>query len=266
MEFETLQIERDGEVMTVTLNRPQKLNAVNDTMLKELTDLCTSLRDDTSTRFVIITGAGDAFSSGADLSSALENAEGKAELPYETARLQQLRGHEMMQRLEKLEQVTIAAINGLCLGAGFAIALACDFRIVAETAVFGLPETRVGVFFTWGCTSRLTKLIGASRAKELIMTCDEVLPREALMWGLANRLAAPPNLLTAARAFADRIALHGPLAIRMTKKLVDAASLQGIGDTWLCEPELVERAFLSNEPLEGFNAFLERRDPNFKDA
>jgi enoyl-CoA hydratase/carnithine racemase len=266
MEFETLQIERDGEVMTVTLNRPQKLNAVNDTMLKELTDLCASLRDDASTRFVIITGAGDAFSSGADLGSALENAEGKSDLPYEMARLQQLRGHEMMQRLEKLEQVTIAAINGLCLGAGFAIALACDFRVVAETAVFGLPETRVGVFFTWGCTSRLTKLIGPSRAKELIMTCDEVLPREALLWGLANRLSAPPDLLKAARAFADRIALHGPLAIRMTKKLVDAASLQGIGDTWLCEPELVERAFLSNEPIEGFNAFLEKRDPKFRDT
>lgn len=266
MELETLQIERDGEVMTVTLNRPQKLNAINDTMLKELTDLCTSLRDDTSTRFVIITGAGDAFSSGADLAGALESAEGKSELPYEMARLQQLRGHELMQRLEKLEQVTIAAINGLCLGAGFAIALACDFRIVTENAVFGLPETRVGVFFTWGCTSRLTKIVGASRAKELIMTCDELLPREALLWGLANRLAAPPNLLNVTRAFADRIALHGPLAIRMTKKLVDAASLQGIGDTWLCEPELVERAFLSNEPLEGFNAFIERRDPDFKNT
>jgi enoyl-CoA hydratase/carnithine racemase len=266
MGFETLLIERDGEVMTVTLNRPQKLNAVNDTMLDELTDLCASLRGDASTRFVIITGAGDAFCSGADLGSALKNAEEKNEAPYETARLQQLRGHEMMQRLERLEQVTIAAINGLCLGAGFAIALACDFRIVAENAVFGLPETRVGVFFTWGCTSRLTKLIGPARAKELIMTCDELLPREALLWGLANRLAAPPNLLKVARALADRIAVHGPLAIRMAKKVVDAASLQGIGDTWLCEPELVERIFLSNEPIEGFNAFLEKRDPNFRDT
>jgi len=265
MKFETLLVEKDGAVMTVTLNRPDKLNAMNDTMLKELTEVCVGLRDDTSTRFVIITGAGDAFSSGADLGSALQSAEAGTAPPYEVARLQQLRGHELMQRLEKLEQVTIAAINGICFGAGFAVALACDFRIATESAVFGLPEAHIGIFFTWGCTPRLARLIGPSRAKELIMTCDEVRPREALAWGLLNRLAAEQGLLDAARAFADRIAQNGPLAVRMTKKLVDASSLNNLGDMWLCEPELVERVFLSGEPMEGFNAFLEKRMPKFGD-
>lgn len=266
MKFETLLVEKDGHTMTVTLNRPEKLNAVNDTMLNELTELCATLRDDTSTRFVIITGAGRAFSSGADLAGAVRGVEGGDAPPYEAARRQQLRGHEMMQKLERLEQVTIAAVNGLCLGAGFAIALACDFRVVAEDSIFALPETHVGIFFTWGCSARLAKLIGPSRAKELIMTCDEVYPREALIWGLANRGATVQALLPTARSMADTIAKQGPLAVRMTKKLVDASSLQGIGNTWLCEPELVERMFLSDEPLEGFNAFLEKREPKFKDT
>jgi len=266
MKFETLLVERDGEIMTVTLNRPEKLNAINDTMLKELTSLFAGLRDDATTRFVILTGAGKAFSSGADLGSALQSAEGDSIPPYEMARRQQLRGHELMQTLERVEQVTIAAVNGMCLGAGFAISLACDFRLASDSAVFGLPETHVGIFFTWGCTPRLVRAIGPSRAKELIMTCDEVYPKEAFMWGLVNRLAPQQELLSMARAFADRIARQGPLAVRMTKKIVNAASLQNLGDVWLCEPELVERVFLSGEPLEGFNAFLEKREPKFRDV
>jgi enoyl-CoA hydratase/carnithine racemase len=266
MEFETLQIERDGEVMTVSLNRPEKLNAINDTMIKELTDLCATLRGDTSTRFVIITGTGKAFSSGADLASAFQSAEGESAPPYEMARLQQLRGHEMMQSLEKLEQITIAAINGVCLGGGFAIALACDFRIVAQDAVFALPETHVGIFFTWGSTPRLTRLIGPSRAKELIMTCDEVYAREAMIWGLANRVASQKDVLETTRDFVDTIARQGPLSVRLTKKIVNAASLQSLGDIWACEPELVERMLLSNEPIEGMNAFVEKREPNFENT
>jgi enoyl-CoA hydratase/3-hydroxypropionyl-coenzyme A dehydratase len=169
-----------------------------------------------------------------------------------------------MQKLEKLEQITIAAIDGPCVGGGFAIALACDFRIAAESAFFGLPETHVGVFFTWGCTSRLVTLIGPSRAKEMIMACEEVRPREALLWGLVNRLGASQDLLSGARGFVDQIAKQGPLAVRMTKKLVNAATMQNFGDIWMCEPELAERVFLSPEPIEGFNAFLEKREPKFK--
>jgi enoyl-CoA hydratase/carnithine racemase len=96
------------------------------------------------------------------------------------------------------------------------------------------------------------------------MTCDELRPREALMWGLINRVASQRDLVSTTREFADSIAKQGPLAVRMTKKIVNAASLQSLGDLWVCEPELVERIFLSNEPLEGFNAFLDKRDPRFR--
>jgi len=266
MDFETLLVEKDGEIMKVALNRPRKLNAMNDVMLNELTELCKELRSDTSVRFMIITGAGEAFSAGADIGNALEGAERIAAPPHEIARLQQLQGQELMQRLEKLEQITVAAVNGACIGAGLAVALACDFRIAAENAVFCVPETRVGIFFTWGCTARLVRLIGPTRAKEMIMTCDELYPREAMLWGLVNRVAPSQGLPGATHEFVDKIAKQGPLSIRMTKKIVDAYTLQGLGDTWSCEPELVERVFLSGEPMEGFSAFLEKREPKFKDS
>ncbi len=264
MQFETLLVERDREMMTVTLNRPKKLNAMNDVMVDELTRLFAALRTDTSTRFLVLTGAGKTFTSGADLAGALQKAETEAIAPYEIARFQQLRGHELMQALEKLEQVTIAAINGRCLGAGFAIALACDFRIFSEAATLGLPEAHVGIFFTWGCTPRLVRLVGSSRAKELIMTCNEVGAKQALEWGLANLVVTPDDLSVSTKAFVEQIAKQSPLAVRLTKKIANAAALSNIGDLWLCEPELVERMFLSEEPLEGFNAFIEKREPKFR--
>jgi len=266
MDFETLLVEKDGEIIKVAFNRPQQLNAMNDVMLNELMELCNELRSDTSVRFMILTGAGEAFSAGADLGSAIQDAEEASVPPYEFARQQQMQGHELMRRLEKLEQITVAAVNGVCMGAGLAIALACDFRIATEHAVFGLPEARVGLFFTWGCTSRLVRLIGPARAKDMIMPCDEVYPREAMLWGLVNRIAPPQNLPGTTHEFVDKIAKKGPLAIRLAKKVVDASTLQGLGDTWACEPELVERVFLSDEPMEGFSAFLEKREPKFRDT
>ncbi|GAB4340969.1 MAG: enoyl-CoA hydratase-related protein [Candidatus Abyssubacteria bacterium] len=264
MQCETLLVKRDREVMTVTLNRPEKLNAMNDVMVDELIRVFSDLRSDTTTRFLILKGAGETFTSGVDLASALQKVKTEAVAPYEVARSQQLRGHDLMQTLERLEQVTIAAINGRCLGAGFAIALACDFRILSDDAALGLPEAHVGIFFTWGCTPRLVRLVGLSRAKELIMTCNEIGASRALEWGLANRVVPRNELHACATEFIAQIAKQGPLAVRLTKKIANAAALSNIGDLWLCEPELVERVFASDEPIEGFNAFLEKREPKFR--
>ena len=263
MDLKTLKVEQTGSVMTVTLHRPHKLNAVNDTMLDELTGLFTDLRRDTTTRFVILTGSGADFSSGADLVSGARAAAQTSRPPYEIARIGQMRGHDLMRSLEALEQVTIAAINGRCLGAGFATVLGCDFRIAAEEAQLSLPEARIGMFFTWGCTPRLVRLIGPSRAKEVIMTCDSVDAKQAQMWGLVNRVVPQQDLLESARALAHRIGQQEPLAVRLTKKIVDAASLRSLGDLSLCEPELVERVFLSDDVPEGISAFLEKREPKF---
>ncbi|RLC71451.1 MAG: hypothetical protein DRI26_05085, partial [Chloroflexi bacterium] len=183
MDYETLLIDKKEGITTVTLNRPAKLNAMSEQMIQELVQLFTELRQDAVTRFVIFTGAGRAFSAGADVATLADLGK-----DLTLARMGQLLGHDFMRSLENLEQVTIAAVNGLAMGAGLSLAMACDFRIASETASFGIPEAAVGVFFTWGCTPRLTKLIGPAKAKELIMTADPVDAKEALAIGLVNKV------------------------------------------------------------------------------
>lgn len=263
MDYETLLVERSGAIATVTLNRPTVLNAMNNRMLDELGRLFGQLREDPATRFVVFTGAGRAFSAGVDLSESLTTTQKPTVSLPTSMRLRQLAGQDFMRSLENLEQVTIAAVNGVAAGAGLALTLACDFRIASKDASFAIPEANVGLFFTWGCTPRLTTLIGPAKAKEMIMTCDWISAEEALRIGLVNQLAAPDELLEAVLEMAERIAGRGPLAVRMAKKLVNAAAAPGFGNLYLCEPELVERLFLSQQPLEGVRAFVEKREPDF---
>ncbi|MBE0414995.1 MAG: enoyl-CoA hydratase/isomerase family protein [Dehalococcoidia bacterium] len=262
MAYETLLVEKLGATTTVTLNRPAKLNAMNGQMLAEFDQLFTELRTDLETRFVIFTGAGRAFTSGADLRDLVVPTEGPVP-PHARARLGQLGGQDFIRSLESLEQITIAAVNGFALGAGLVLAMGCDFRIASENASFGIPETNVGLFFTWGCTPRLTRLIGPAKAKEMILTCDVIGAEEALAIGLVNKVVPRERLMEAAHELIDKIASRAPLAIRMTKKLVNAAAAPNFGDLYICEPELVERLFLSPDLTEGMRAFIEKRKPNF---
>jgi len=261
MAYETLLVEKSEAVATVTLNRPAKRNAISGQMLADFLQLFAELRTDLDTRFVIFTGGGTAFSAGADLTQTMAGE--STAPPQDMMRLQQLSGHDFIRNLENLEQITIAAVNGYCLGAGLVLAMGCDFRIASENARFGVPETNIGMFFTWGSTPRLTSLIGPAKAKEMIMTCDQIDAQEALRIGLANRVIPPEQLMDAVHEFIDKIASKGPLATRMTKKLVNAATAANFGDVYICEPELVERLALSPEPMEGISAFIEKRKPNF---
>ena len=263
MTYQYLTIERNDPILTVTLNRPDRLNALNPDLLGELLRLSTELREDAGCRFVIFTGSGRAFSAGADLSQRGGPPPAK---PAEVApfyRHRQLFGHEFMRAMENIEQVTIAAVNGLALGAGLSLCMTCDFRIASENAVFGIPEVNVGIFFTWGCTARLSTLIGPAWTKDLIMTARQIDAREALAMGLVHRVIPPDRLMESARELALQISQKAPLAIRMTKKIVNASAAPNLGDIFICEPEMVERLYLSAEPWEGANAFLERRKPRF---
>ena len=261
MAYQTLLVEKAPPLLTVTLNRPDKLNAMNGQMLEELPQLFAELREDIDTKFVIFTGAGRAFTAGADLSDARRPL-GGAEAAH-TARLAQLRRHDFFRTLESLEQITIAAVNGVSLGAGLVLAMGCDFRIASTNDRFGVPESNVGVFFTWGSTPRLVSLIGPSYAKEIIMTCDMIDAEEAFRIGLVNKVVSPEQLMGAVHDLASKIGSKAPLAIRMTKKLVNAAAAPGIGDLYPCEPELVERLYLSQDTAEGTIAFREKRQPRF---
>jgi len=262
MQYETLIVEKSGDLMTVTFNRPKILNALNKRMMLEIKDLLGKLRSDLQTRFVIFTGAGKGFSSGMEFSREVMDDHYDTELANE--RLWQLFGHDFMRAMESLEQVTIAAVNGVSVGAGMCLAMNCDFRILSEKAFFSIPETALGIFFTWGATPRLTCLIGPAKAKEMIMTCDPIDAQEAWRIGLGNKVVPHDQLMPACLELAQKIRTKGPLAIRICKKQVNAASVAKMSDLYPLEPELVEYIMASGQGYEGALAFIEKRMPEFK--
>ena len=257
-DYETITTELRNETLFVTLNRP-KLNLFNSQMIEELINLWQSLRLDTSIRFIMITGSGDHFSAGVDLKEFTVE-----KTTAEFARVGQLAGHEMMRSLENLEQVTVAALNGVVVGAGMAIAMACDFRIMAENSIISVPETAIGTYFTWGCTPRLVRMVGASKAMEIIMTCDPISSEEAYRLGLANKVVPVDSLIKTTTDFIEKIVLKSPTSIRITKKIALGASMEGFGNMFVSEPELMQILMLNKETEEGISAFLQKRDPKFK--
>ena len=171
--YETLQITRSGEILKIALNRP-KLNLFNEKMIRELTHAFTRQRDNMDIRFIILTATGENFTAGVDLKEF-----GSRDIKPVDGRKNQLLGHDLMHSIENLEQVTVASLRGIVCGAGMAIAQACDFRIMTEDSYFLVPETQIGTYYTWGCTPRLVRMVGASKAMEIIMTCDPLNAEEA---------------------------------------------------------------------------------------
>ena len=264
MAYETIVVEKKAKTMIVTLNRPDKLNAMNPQMLQEINQVLAELRQDTDTRFVILKGEGTCFTSGADMSARGEMRAEEAESAGEQARLVQIAAHDMIRTYLNLEQVTIAAVHGYCLGAGLVFAIESDFIIAAEDALMGIPETNVGIFYTWGSSARLSRLVGPMWAKHMIMTCENVTGEQSVQIGLANQVVPNDKLMDAVWALIDKIASRSPLAIRLTKKLVNAYTAAGRADLFVVEPELVERINLTGDPIEGGKALKEKRKPKFK--
>lgn len=256
-DYETLIVRKEGEILTVILNRP-KLNLFNSQMLEDLIDVWHSLRRDTTVRFVVLTASGDHFSAGADLKELPESG-----FTPEVARFGQLAGHELMRSLESLEQVTVAALQGVVVGAGMAVAMACDFRIMSQDAIYSVPETAVGTYFTWGCTPRLVRMVGTSKAMEIIMTCDPISADEAYRLGLANKIVPRDSLTEETRKFINKIASKSPTCVRITKKIALGASMEGFGNMFVTEPELMQVLAYSGETIEGVKAFVKKREPQF---
>jgi enoyl-CoA hydratase/carnithine racemase len=262
MAYQTLLIEKKDGIAVVTFNRPDKLNTLSTQMFLDLRDLMAEFRYDLETRVIIFTGAGRAFSGGFDFrAESLKEHASQKEMPNE--RIWQLFCHDLMTAIENLEQITIAAINGPCMGGGLCIAMNCDFRIAADNATMGVPEINLGVFLSWGATPRFVALLGPSKAKELIMTGDPVNAEEAYRIGMVNKLAPPEQLMTAARELANKLLTRGPLALRIAKKQVNAASVARMADLYLFESELWERNQMSPDFAEGFTAAIEKRPPHY---
>jgi len=219
--METMLLERDAELAglaTITLNRPEKLNAINVRMHDDLQQACRELQDDPATRVVVLTGAGRAFSSGAEVGSRREGP--PANDIDRRARVSI--GNRTCAMLESLEQVTIAAINGLAVGGGVVLATCVDIRLAAESAWFSIPEVDVEMPLTWGALPRLMRELGPARTKELVMTCDRFTAQEAERWGFVNRVYPDGEVVAAARALAAKLLAKDPMSLAMTKSTTNA--------------------------------------------
>jgi len=253
-----IRSERRGSVELLTLDRPKVLNALDRATLEELLDCCGRLGADTSVRAVVLTGEGRAFVAGADIAEMRGLDAQQAEV---FSRL----GHAVMDALESLAVPTIAAVNGYALGGGCELACACDWIYASEKARFGQPEVNLGLIPGFGGTRRLVRRVGSAWAKELVLGGEPIDAETALRIGLVNRLFAPDALLESALDAAEKIAGKGPLAVAAAKRVI----LQGQDADARTAHALEQAAFgeISGgaERAEGMDAFLEKRDPSFKD-
>ncbi|MBI2877712.1 MAG: enoyl-CoA hydratase/isomerase family protein [Candidatus Tectomicrobia bacterium] len=258
--------EKGDGIAHIFFNRPDRLNAINDRVLDELEEILQNLTKDMVTRVVILSGMGRAFSAGADLEmlSSLGQKEGKGELLWREKRRFGKKGSRVTKELENLEQITIAAINGYAIGGGFALALACDFRIAAEDASMWIPEVDLGVPMTWGTIPRMVGLMGPSRAMEFTLTCDRLSAKEALEWGLVNKVVPAGEALKISQEFAEKILKKPPIAVHLTKSTVRAISSFGLGDVTFCDPDFFQTCAESQDMEEAVRAFREKREPRFQ--
>jgi enoyl-CoA hydratase/3-hydroxyacyl-CoA dehydrogenase len=252
-----VKLEVKEHIATITMNRPQAMNALNGKVLRELKETIDQIRSDPEVWVVIVTGEGPAFVAGADIRAMM------------TKNLVEIReftgfGQRVITEIEKLEKPVIAAINGFALGGGLELALACDIRIASTEARMGFPEVGLGIFPGFGGTQRATRLLGKGRACELIFTGDQIGAEEAERIGLVNRVVEPRQLMAEARRLAGRIAKQGPLAVGRAKAAINQALQVGLDAGLVYELEGVTLMFGTEDQDEGMQAFVERRKPEFK--
>ncbi len=257
MGFTTLVVETSGAIQTVILNRPEKLNALNRTLLAELREALGRALEDASVKAVILTGAGDkAFVAGADIAEFADMT------PAEAVAFSR-RGQELFDAIERSPKPIIAAVNGFALGGGCELAMACHLRVAATTATFGQPEVKLGIIPGYGGTQRLPRLVGWGRALELLLTGRMIDAATASSWGLVNRLAEPGELREAACALAEEILAVSPVAVGYCLEAA-RAGLAGTREQGLeAEASLFGLCFASEDMREGCRAFLEKRKPSF---
>ena len=252
--FQNLLLSLDGHVATITVNRPDVRNALNTATVDEFHRALDEVRRARAT-VLVITGAGEkAFVSGADIRSIRERRREDALAAINSRLMSAVEGHEA---------VSVAAVNGYALGGGCELALACDVRIAAENAVFGLPEPTLGIIPGAGGTQRLPRIVGLGRAKEMILTGARWDARKALESGLVSEVVPLADLPRAAQAMADRILALGPLAVRLAKAALNASTQMPLAAGLVYESTAQAITFDSKDKMEGTSAFLEKRKPRF---
>jgi enoyl-CoA hydratase len=255
MSSENVILTTDGHIATITLNRPEKLNAIEPTMLARLDEIAGELERHDDVRAVVLTGAGErAFSVGADINawSALG--------PLDMWRRWVRDGHRVFERLARLRQPLIAAIGGYAFGGGLELALAADIRLAATEAQFAMPEVTIATVPGWAGTQRLPALIGPARTKQLVFSGERIDAATAERWGLVNEVVPRAELLARARRLAEAIAANAPVSVQIAKQVIDGASdAAGVA----LEALAGALAATTDDAREGLAAFRERRPPQF---
>jgi len=258
MSYENIKVETQNAVAVVTVNRPDKLNALNDRTMDELDQAFAAIGADPAVQGVILTGAGEkAFVAGADI------AELSTQSPVD-GRERSLRGQRILDRIENLGKPVVAAVNGFALGGGCELAMACHVRVASENAKLGTPEVKLGIMCGYAGTQRLARLVGKGRALELLLTGDMADAQEAYRIGLVNKVVPRDQLLAESEALLRKMLANGPVSLRFTLDAVNRGLEMPFAEAQAHEATLFGLICTTEDMKEGTKAFLEKRPAKFQ--
>jgi enoyl-CoA hydratase len=258
MSYQTLKFEKKDQIATITINRPEKLNALNMAVMGELREAFAYIQDDPEVRVVLLTGAGEkAFVAGADIAELNKNN------PVE-AKAYTHKGQAVLNLIENLGKPVIACINGFALGGGCELAMACTMRLASENARIGQPEVKLGIIAGYGGSQRLPRLVGKGLAMQQLLTGEPITAQEAWRIGLVNEVVSQADLLKRAEEIAKKIIANAPLAIQYTLEAVNHGMEMPLAEGLFLEATLFSIACATEDKKEGTSAFLEKRPAQFK--
>jgi enoyl-CoA hydratase len=258
MSYQTLLLEIRDQVATLTINRPDKLNALNDLVVAELHQAAAALKDNAAVRGVILTGAGPkAFVAGADIGDLARQG-------VLDGRARALKGQQMLFALERMGKPVLAAVNGFALGGGCELAMACHIRIASDNARFGQPEVNLGIVPGYGGTQRLPRIVGKGNALYMLLTGEHVSAVDALRMGLVSRVVPQAQLMEEAAKLMQVIVAKGPVALALTIEAVDRGLETSLDDGLRIEADAFGLVASTSDMKEGLNAFLEKRPAKFE--
>ena len=261
MKYTTVRYDIEDKIGIITLDRPKSHNALSFKMKEEIMGLFDQIEKDDRIRVVILTGGEKAFCSGADIKERLSVQEDTTQYDYYFS---QKIAHLFYLRIENFEKPVIAAISGVAIGGGCELSMVCDLRIASQTARFGLPEVKIGMIPAAGGTQRLSRFIGITKAKELLYTGEFIDADEAYRVGLVNSVVPVNDLMTAAKAMAEKIVKNPPLPVKFAKRTVNTGSQLDLSSALDYETLCASLLSCSEDRSEGFKAFMEKRKPDYK--
>ncbi|HOD29066.1 MAG TPA: enoyl-CoA hydratase-related protein [Syntrophales bacterium] len=259
MDYKDIKLTKDGAVATITIDRPEVLNAIRDNTMYEIQDALNGIAQDDAIRVVVLTGAGDkAFVAGGDISIMAKGA-GYLDVIHGLPA-----GQQITWNIEHFQKPVVARLNGLALGGGTELALACDIRVAADTVMMGVPEINLGIIPGYGGTQRLPRIVGVGMAKKMVLTGEHISAQEAYRIGLVDVLVPKAELDDAMAKLCKRLASKSPIALAMGKEAINMGVQADLRTGLSIEARCFCMCFGSQDRVEGMNAFLEKRKPEFK--